>query len=183
MGETFRVLTLNNISARGLERLPRERYEVASGLDRPDAVLLRSADMHKFALPESVIAVARAGAGTNNIPVAALTGDNVVRRSPLMPWFAGPTLLHHLETLDVSTERRDAPFRMPVQLVLRHGDFRGYAGTVASGRLRPGGCGTASGSRRGPDGSSRAALHRARCARLPGPGRRGGARRGWRSPP
>ena len=72
------------------------------------------------------------------IPVAALTGDNVVRRSPLMPWFAGPTLLHHLETLDVSTERRDAQFRMPVQLVLRHGDFRGYAGTVASGRLRPG---------------------------------------------
>jgi D-3-phosphoglycerate dehydrogenase len=46
---------------------------VASGLDRPDAVLLRSADMHKFALPDSVLAVARAGAGTNNIPVAAMT--------------------------------------------------------------------------------------------------------------
>jgi bifunctional enzyme CysN/CysC len=72
------------------------------------------------------------------IPVAALPGDNVVRRSSAMPWFGGPTLLDHLETLDVSTERRDAPFRMPVQLVLRHGDFRGYAGTVASGRIRPG---------------------------------------------
>jgi bifunctional enzyme CysN/CysC len=72
------------------------------------------------------------------IPVAALPGDNVVRRSPAMPWYGGPTLLDHLETLDVSTERRDAPFRMPVQLVLRHGDFRGYAGTVASGRIRPG---------------------------------------------
>jgi bifunctional enzyme CysN/CysC len=72
------------------------------------------------------------------IPVAALPGDNVVRRSAAMPWHGGPTLLDHLETLDVSTERRDAPFRMPVQLVLRHGDFRGYAGTVASGRIRPG---------------------------------------------
>jgi bifunctional enzyme CysN/CysC len=72
------------------------------------------------------------------IPVAALPGDNAVRRSPAMPWYGGPTLLDHLETLDVSTERRDAPFRMPVQLVLRHGDFRGYAGTVASGRIRPG---------------------------------------------
>jgi sulfate adenylyltransferase subunit 1 len=72
------------------------------------------------------------------IPVAALPGDNVVRRSSAMSWYDGPTLLDHLETLDVSTERRDAPFRFPVQLVLRHGDFRGYAGTVASGRIRPG---------------------------------------------
>ncbi|MEZ0282665.1 GTP-binding protein [Methyloceanibacter sp.] len=72
------------------------------------------------------------------IPVAALPGDNVVRSSSAMPWYGGPTLLDHLETLDVDTERRDAPFRMPVQLVLRHGDFRGYAGTVASGHIRPG---------------------------------------------
>ncbi|MGB6767547.1 MAG: GTP-binding protein [Methyloceanibacter sp.] len=72
------------------------------------------------------------------IPVAALPGDNVVRRSATMPWYGGPTLLDHLETLDVGTERRDAPFRLPVQLVLRHGDVRGYAGTVASGRIRPG---------------------------------------------
>jgi bifunctional enzyme CysN/CysC len=72
------------------------------------------------------------------IPVAALPGDNVVRRSSAMAWYDGPTLLDHLETLTTDTERRDAPFRMPVQLVLRHGDFRGYAGTVSSGRLRPG---------------------------------------------
>jgi D-3-phosphoglycerate dehydrogenase len=72
MAERFRILTLNNISTRGLERLPREQYEVASDIGRPDGVLVRSADMHKFALPESVLAVARAGAGTNNIPVAAL---------------------------------------------------------------------------------------------------------------
>jgi D-3-phosphoglycerate dehydrogenase len=67
---TFKILTLNNISVRGLERLPRDRYEVASEIGHPDAVLVRSADMHNFALPASVKAVARAGAGTNNIPVA-----------------------------------------------------------------------------------------------------------------
>jgi D-3-phosphoglycerate dehydrogenase len=70
---SFRILTLNSISVRGLERLPRDRYEVASEIGHPDAVLLRSADMHALTLPASVIAVARAGAGTNNIPVAALT--------------------------------------------------------------------------------------------------------------
>ena len=69
----YRILTLNNISARGLERLPRERYEVASGLERPDAILVRSADMHGAAIPETVRAVGRAGAGVNNIPVAALS--------------------------------------------------------------------------------------------------------------
>jgi D-3-phosphoglycerate dehydrogenase / 2-oxoglutarate reductase len=73
----FRVLTLNNISVRGLERLPRERYEVASAIGDPDAVLLRSADMHGMDLPASVKAVARAGAGTNNIPVASLSKRGV----------------------------------------------------------------------------------------------------------
>ena len=77
MAETFRIQTLNNISARGLERLPRERYEVASGIERPDAVLVRSADMHKMELSDSVLAVARAGAGTNNIPVAALAARGI----------------------------------------------------------------------------------------------------------
>jgi D-3-phosphoglycerate dehydrogenase len=69
----YRILTLNNISARGLERLPRDRYEVASGLERPDAILVRSADMHGAAVPETVRAVGRAGAGVNNIPVADLS--------------------------------------------------------------------------------------------------------------
>jgi D-3-phosphoglycerate dehydrogenase len=77
MAEAFRILTLNNISPRALERLPRDRYEVASGLERPDAVLVRSADMHKTALPDTVLAVARAGAGTNNIPVSALAARGI----------------------------------------------------------------------------------------------------------
>jgi D-3-phosphoglycerate dehydrogenase len=69
----YRIQMLNNISARGLDRLPRDRYEVASALVNPDAILVRSADMHSFDVPATVVAVARAGAGTNNIPVARLS--------------------------------------------------------------------------------------------------------------
>ena len=73
------------------------------------------------------------------IPLAALTGDNVVRRSTSMAWYGGPPLLDYLEAVVPQAEPADAPFRMPVQLVLRaDGDFRGYAGTVASGSIRPG---------------------------------------------
>jgi D-3-phosphoglycerate dehydrogenase len=74
----FRILTLNNISVRGLERLARERYEVASELVRPDAILVRSADMHGMDIPDSVQAVGRAGAGVNNVPVEALSRRGVV---------------------------------------------------------------------------------------------------------
>jgi D-3-phosphoglycerate dehydrogenase len=77
MADPFRILTLNNISSKGLERLPRAQYEVASAIQNPDAVLLRSADMHNMALADSVLAVARAGAGTNNIPVAALSARGI----------------------------------------------------------------------------------------------------------
>ena len=69
----FKILTLNNISVRGLERLPRDRFEVASDIGQPDAIMVRSADMHDMTLPKSVRAVGRAGAGTNNIPVAQLS--------------------------------------------------------------------------------------------------------------
>jgi D-3-phosphoglycerate dehydrogenase len=69
----FKILTLNNISVRGLERLPRDHFEVASEIGHPDAVLVRSADMHSMEIPDSVLAVARAGAGTNNVPVAKLS--------------------------------------------------------------------------------------------------------------
>lgn len=73
----YRVLTLNNISVRGLERLPREHYEVASQIGEPHAIMVRSADMHAMQIPGSVLAVARAGAGTNNIPVVALARRGV----------------------------------------------------------------------------------------------------------
>jgi D-3-phosphoglycerate dehydrogenase len=64
-----KVLTLNNISASGLERLPRDSYEVSSEFSRPDAIMLRSFKMHDMEIPESLLAVGRAGAGVNNIPV------------------------------------------------------------------------------------------------------------------
>ena len=67
---SYRILTLNDISPKGLARLPRERYEVGPKVSAPDAILVRSADLHGFAVPASVLAVGRAGAGTNNIPVA-----------------------------------------------------------------------------------------------------------------
>jgi D-3-phosphoglycerate dehydrogenase len=73
----FKIQTLNNISVLGLERLPRERYEVASEIAHADAVMVRSADMHKLDIPGTIKAIGRAGAGTNNIPVAAMSKRGV----------------------------------------------------------------------------------------------------------
>ena len=73
------------------------------------------------------------------IPVSALKGDNVVSPSAHMHWYHGPTLLAHLETVDVAEKAGERSFRFPVQWVNRpHLDFRGYAGTVASGKVRAG---------------------------------------------
>jgi D-3-phosphoglycerate dehydrogenase / 2-oxoglutarate reductase len=69
----YKILTLNSISARGLARLPREHYDVGSEVASPDGILVRSADMHKVEVAPSVLAIGRAGAGTNNIPVAAMS--------------------------------------------------------------------------------------------------------------
>ncbi len=74
-----------------------------------------------------------------SIPVSALTGDNVIKPSVEMNWYHGPTLLQALEAADVATGREQAPFRMPVQWVNRpDAGFRGFAGTIASGLVRPG---------------------------------------------
>jgi D-3-phosphoglycerate dehydrogenase len=69
----YKVLTLNNIAVAGLRRFPRELYEVASELPNPDAIMVRSADMHDMDIPRSVAAIGRAGAGVNNIPVDAMS--------------------------------------------------------------------------------------------------------------
>ena len=73
----YKILTLNNISVSGLERLPRDRYEIASEIQNPDAVLLRSYSMHDWPVPASLKAVGRAGAGVNNIPVAQMTAKGI----------------------------------------------------------------------------------------------------------
>ena len=73
------------------------------------------------------------------IPISALLGDNVVKKSERMPWYDGSTLLHHLETVNVGATRNLVDFRFPVQYVLRpHQDYRGYAGRIASGTIQPG---------------------------------------------
>ena len=69
----FRILTLNQISAHGLHRFPSARYTVGKSVDDPDAIIVRSHDMRAMAIPRSVKAVGRAGAGTNNIPVAEMS--------------------------------------------------------------------------------------------------------------
>jgi len=90
------------------------------------------AAFHEFAKPlgfKSVVA----------IPMSARYGDNVSERSEHTTWHHGPTLLEHLEVCDVDEDRELAPFRLPVQWVNRPNlDFRGYAGTIASGKLRKG---------------------------------------------
>jgi sulfate adenylyltransferase large subunit len=77
------------------------------------------------------------------IPISALKGDNVVDRTDAMPWYDGPTLLEHLETVDVTDDREETGRRFPVQWVIRpmaeeHHDYRGYAGQVAGGTWRAG---------------------------------------------
>src|SRR3954451_2331466 len=77
------------------------------------------------------------------IPISALKGDNIVSRSANMPWYEGPSLLHHLEHVHVASDRNLVDNRFPVQYVIRpqsdaFHDYRGYAGRVASGVLRPG---------------------------------------------
>ncbi len=69
----YKILTLNNISVAGLERLPRDRYEIASEIQHPDAILVRSHKMHDMEIPASLKAVGRAGAGVNNIPVEEMS--------------------------------------------------------------------------------------------------------------
>jgi sulfate adenylyltransferase large subunit len=79
------------------------------------------------------------GAQADFIPVSALDGDNVVEASPRTPWYEGPSLLELLETLEPPAPAAARAFRFPVQLVIRpHLDFRGYAGQIASGRVRAG---------------------------------------------
>ncbi len=73
------------------------------------------------------------------IPASALKGDNIIDRSPAMPWYRGATLMAHLETVAVGNDDQDKPFYLPVQWVNRpNQNFRGFSGTIASGRIKPG---------------------------------------------
>jgi bifunctional enzyme CysN/CysC len=94
---------------------------------------------------ESIVADYRAFAAqigladATPIPISAAYGDNVTQHGANMPWFAGPTLIGHLESVPVDALLADRPFRLPVQWVNRpHGDFRGFCGRIVSGSVRPG---------------------------------------------
>ena len=117
----FKIQTLNKIAKCGLNLLDRDIYEVASDMNNPDAYLVRSQDMHSMNIPESVKAVARAGAGTNNIPIPELTEKGiVVFNTPGANANAVKELviLSLLSTVIV-------PFVIPPFLFLRCGDWHG----------------------------------------------------------
>ena len=74
----FKVRTYNQISVKGLERFPRQHYEVGSDIGHPDAFLLRSQKLHGMEVPDTLLAVARAGAGVNNVPIEQYSKQGIV---------------------------------------------------------------------------------------------------------
>jgi bifunctional enzyme CysN/CysC len=117
LGISSVVLAVNKMDLVGYERAPFERI---------------LADYREFA--------ARIGlADVTAIPLSAVFGDNVLEHGDNMPWYAGVTLLEHLETVSLPDERPGRAFRLPVQWVNRpNSSFRGFSGQIASGRVRPG---------------------------------------------
>jgi bifunctional enzyme CysN/CysC len=117
LGIRHLVVAINKMDLMGYDRAVFERIE---------------ADYRAFA--------ASLGADTVTcIPMSALAGDNVISRSAAMPWYHGQTLMAHLETVAVDDDLSQGPFRLPVQWVSRPDqNFRGFAGTIASGTVRPG---------------------------------------------
>ena len=103
---------------------------------------LRGYEEAVFTGIKGIYAELAASLGFSNVhylPLSALRGDNVVTRSEAMPWYDGPPLLEHLETVPLGEARGGGPLRFPVQYVLRPNlDFRGFSGTIASGSVRRG---------------------------------------------
>ncbi len=133
----------------GLRRQSRRHAFIASLLGIPhvvvainkmDAVGYSRARFEEIRESYRDFATRLSPADTRFIPLSALRGDNVVERGDKnMPWYPGPALLHHLESVYIGADRNLIDFRFPVQYVSRpHQGFRGYAGTIASGVVRPG---------------------------------------------
>jgi bifunctional enzyme CysN/CysC len=112
---------------------------VILAVNKMDLVEYSGARFHEVVAEYMKVADALRFASIRPIPMSARHGDNVTRRSDKTPWYDGPTLLEHLETVEVAAPSEDQPFRLPVQWINRPNlDFRGFAGTVASGRIAPG---------------------------------------------
>jgi bifunctional enzyme CysN/CysC len=112
-------------------------------VNKMDLVDFSQARFHEIVRDFENVAASLELERVTEIPISALTGDNVVEQSEAMPWYAGPPLLEFLETVEVPRAASDSAFRFPVQYVIRpqskgHPDYRGYAGSIASGTIRPG---------------------------------------------
>jgi sulfate adenylyltransferase large subunit len=113
--------------------------KVVAAINKMDLVAYR--EERFLALEQEFCELARSLGieSVQSIPISALEGDNVVERSARTPWYAGLTLIEYLETVDVRRESDAADLRFPIQQVIRpDASFRGFAGTVASGTIRPG---------------------------------------------
>ena len=112
---------------------------VVLAVNKIDLVGFDQAVFDRIAADYAAFAASLGFASITPIPMSARFGDNVTRRSEQMGWYSGPTLLEHLETIVVDTIPQSAPFRFPVQYVNRPNlDFRGFAGTIASGSIGQG---------------------------------------------
>jgi bifunctional enzyme CysN/CysC len=113
--------------------------QIVLAVNKMDLVGFEERCFEEIAIRFSAFAVGLGQASIRTIPLAARFGDNVTERSARMPWYRGPTLLEHLQSVEVSSGGSRRPFRFPVQWVNRpNGDFRGYCGTIASGTIAPG---------------------------------------------
>jgi len=113
--------------------------QIVLAVNKMDLVGFEERCFEEIATRFSVFAAGLGEASIRMIPLAARFGDNVTERSARMPWYRGPTLLEHLQSVEVSSGGSGRPFRFPVQWVNRpNGDFRGYCGTIASGTIKPG---------------------------------------------
>jgi bifunctional enzyme CysN/CysC len=112
---------------------------VVLAVNKMDLVEHAGSRFHEVVAEYMKVADALSFASIRPIPMSARYGDNVTSRSAYMGWYDGPTLLEHLETVEIAAPPDAQPFRMPVQWVNRPNlDFRGFSGTVASGRIAPG---------------------------------------------
>ncbi|HEY3707690.1 MAG TPA: adenylyl-sulfate kinase [Terracidiphilus sp.] len=112
--------------------------EILVVVNKMDLVGFSQEDFWRVQNQFEAIAQKMPGSHIYFIPVAAVAGDNIVRRSDRMPWYDGFTLLEYLETVPGAEEVEDAPFRMPVQYVIRARGERGYSGRILSGSIAVG---------------------------------------------
>ena len=113
--------------------------QIVLAVNKMDLVGFEEHSFDEIATRFSTFAGGLDSASIRAIPLAARFGDNVTARSARTPWYAGPTLLEHLHSVNVSDGGSEMPLRFPVQWVNRpNGEFRGYSGTIASGTIAPG---------------------------------------------